>query len=54
MLKKPRASDVIRMCVGIERGEKLKPQLLNQRRVAAYLLKHRIDEYRLTAFIISK
>ncbi len=54
LFKKPGAGDVIGMCVGLEAVEKLEPQLLDERRVAAYLVEDRIDEYRLAALIIAK
>ena len=49
MLQQPRAGDVIRVHVRIERRNKLQVELAHQRGVAPRLLEHRIDQHRLLA-----
>jgi hypothetical protein len=44
LLQEPRAGHVVGMDVGVQRPQQFQPQFADQRRVAADLLEHRIDQ----------
>ena len=49
LLQQPGAGHVVGMDVGVERPQQLQPELADQRRVAADLLEHRVDQHALRA-----
>ena len=49
VLQQPRAGDVVRVHVRVERELEIEAELVDERRVAQRLVEHRIDQHRLAA-----